>query len=186
MKNPTDNELCDSLIQKLTTALHLNQFTAIGLNQTLNRFIAQKANRLSINHYDHTGTRYMEDSPYDDDPNINPQLTEKFFINSKYFLQLDSTNKKFDHIIDLALTSTKAYKTFFTNSIVLHFYLTFSHQKKEKFTANRFTGTSYTVPQHCRFMFVISKNTIFLNFTYCNESTKLHGGIRRCDPVCQI
>ena len=42
MNNPTGNELCDSRFLQLTTALHLKQFTTIGLNQTLNRFSAKK------------------------------------------------------------------------------------------------------------------------------------------------
>ena len=94
INKPTNNELCFSLILQLTNALRLNQLIAIGLNQTPNRFIAQKVNRFSINHYDFNVTRYMEDSPYDDDPNINPQLTEKFFINLDYIFHLDSTKKK--------------------------------------------------------------------------------------------
>ena len=94
--NPADNEHCDSLILQLTitTALHLNQFTTIGLNQTLNRFIAQKAIRFSINHYDHPVNRYMEDSPEGNELDIKPQLTEKFFFKSEYIFCLDSTNKK--------------------------------------------------------------------------------------------
>ena len=51
--NPDDNELCQTRLYHATTALHEKQFTIIGLKQTLNRFTAQKANRLSINHYDH-------------------------------------------------------------------------------------------------------------------------------------
>ena len=90
MNNPTDNKLCDSLNFQLTTTFHLNQLTTIGLSQIPSRFIAQKANRFSFNHYDHTVTRYMEDSPYDNDPNYNPQLNEKFFSNSVYFFHLNS------------------------------------------------------------------------------------------------
>ena len=71
--NSANNKLCDTIIHHLTTALHENQFTTIGLNQTLNRFIAPKANQLSINHFVHAVARYMEEYPYDDDPNINPQ-----------------------------------------------------------------------------------------------------------------
>ena len=133
MNNRTDNELCDSLILQLTTALHLNHFITIGWNQTLNRVIAQKANRFSINHYDHTVTRYMENSPYDDDPNINPQLTEKFFIKSVYFFHLDSTIKKIYRIIDHALTNTEACEPFFNK--FNHFTLNFLAPKEKIFTA---------------------------------------------------
>ena len=44
----------------------------------------------------------MEDCPYDNDSNINPQLTEKLFMKLEYLFHLDSTNEKFDHIIDHA------------------------------------------------------------------------------------
>ena len=76
--NPEDNELCNSIIHQLTTALNANHFTTIELGQTLNRFIAPRANRFSINNYDHAVTRYMEDTPKEDDPNINPDYREDF------------------------------------------------------------------------------------------------------------
>ena len=50
--NTADNEFRDKIIHHLTTALQENQFITIGLSQTLNRFIAPKANTLSINPYD--------------------------------------------------------------------------------------------------------------------------------------
>ena len=96
-------------------ALHENQFTTPGLN----RFIAPKANQFSNNHYNHAVTRYIEDSPYDDDPHINPQLTENFFI-----FYLDSTNKKLDHIIDHALKTQKPMNRSFQFN---HFALTFNY-----------------------------------------------------------
>ena len=130
MNNPTDNELCDSLTEKLTTALHVNQFTTKGLNQTLNRFIAQKTNRFSINHYDHTVTTYMENSPFDKNPNINPQLTGKLFIGSDYIFHPDSTNKKFDLINDHPLTNTKSYELFFNK--LNHFLLMFNFLKPKE------------------------------------------------------
>ena len=49
-------------LHHLTTTLHEKQFTIIVLNQTLNRFVAQKANRLFINHYDHAIARSMEET----------------------------------------------------------------------------------------------------------------------------
>ena len=57
--NPADNELCQSRLEKLTTAPQEKQFTIIGLNQSLNRFVAPRANRISIIHYEHAFTRYM-------------------------------------------------------------------------------------------------------------------------------
>ena len=41
----------------------------------------------------------MEDTPNEDDPKTNPQLTGKVFIRSENKCHLDSTNKKFDNII---------------------------------------------------------------------------------------
>ena len=111
--NTADNELCDNIIHHLTAALHENHFITIGLSQTLNRFIAPKANRLSINPYDHAVIRYMEDSLLDDDPNVYPQQTEKIYIKSD--LQLDSTKKKFDHFIDHALKTLKLMNRSFIN-----------------------------------------------------------------------
>ena len=74
-KNPEDNELCQTQLHHLITELHEKQFTTIGLTRTLNRFVAQKANRFSINHYGHAIARYM-----DDDENTNLQQSDKFFI----------------------------------------------------------------------------------------------------------
>ena len=48
--NPDDNEFYQTRLYHLTTAFHEKQLTNIGLNQTLNRFTSQKANRFSINH----------------------------------------------------------------------------------------------------------------------------------------
>ena len=67
----------------------------------------------SIYYYDHAVTRY------DDDPNINPQLTEFFFFKLQYILHRDSANQKFDHIIDHASQNLRAYEHFFLiNSII--------------------------------------------------------------------
>ena len=60
--NPDDNVLCQTGLYRLTTALHEKQFTIIGLNQTLNRFTAQNANRFSFNHYNHAIARPKEDT----------------------------------------------------------------------------------------------------------------------------
>ena len=68
-----DNNFCDFIIHQLTTALHENQFTTIGLCETLNRLVAHKDYPLSINHYGHTVNRYGS-VPYDNDPNITHKL----------------------------------------------------------------------------------------------------------------
>ena len=44
----------------------------MGLNQTLTRFTAQKANRFSNNHYDHAIARPNEDMFSIDDTTANP------------------------------------------------------------------------------------------------------------------
>ena len=66
----------------------------MDLNQTLKIFTAPRASRFSIGHYDHAVTRYLEDSSHDDDPNVNPHLTEKLFIKSKQTFDQDSTSTK--------------------------------------------------------------------------------------------
>ena len=66
----------------------------------------------------------MEDSTYDDDPNSNPQLTKIIIMKSVYRLNLDTTNKKINHIIDHALKNTEAYILFFQK--LNHFALTFN------------------------------------------------------------
>ena len=95
----------------------------MGLNQTLNRFIASRANRISVKPYDHAITRYTENTPNEDYTNTNPQLTMKFFIEFEYIFHLDSTNKNFDKLIARALTNSNAYESFSTN--FYHFALTF-------------------------------------------------------------
>ena len=62
---------------QLTTALHEKQFTTKGLTQTIKRFVAQKTNRILINHSDHAIVRCMEDTVIEEDEKTNPQLTEK-------------------------------------------------------------------------------------------------------------
>ena len=68
--NAEDNGINQSPFHQLTTALHEIYFTAIGLPQTLNRLVAQKANRFSINHYDHAMGRYMEDTVLEEDEDL--------------------------------------------------------------------------------------------------------------------
>ena len=118
--NPDDNKLSQTRLYHLTTALHEKQFTTIGLNQTLNRFTAQKVNRYSINHYDYAIARPNEDIFSNDDTNANPQLTEKFFIQSFYVFTTNRINKTYDHIISAALRDTKAYDS--VNLITFHYF----------------------------------------------------------------
>ena len=54
----------------------------------------------------------MEDYTNEDDPNTNPQVTKNFFIRTEYVFHLNSTNKKFDKFIAIALTNTKAYESY--------------------------------------------------------------------------
>ena len=92
--NPDDNKLCQTRLYHLNTALHEKQFTTIGLNQRLNRFTARKANRFSINHYNHAIELPNEDIFSNDDTNAKPQLTETFFIKCSYVFTINCLNKK--------------------------------------------------------------------------------------------
>ena len=128
--NQEDNESCQTRLHHLNTALHEKQFTTIGLTQTVNSFVTQKENRISLNHYDHAIARYMEDTFLEDDNNANPQLTEKFFIKFQYLFVINCMNKNYDHIISTALRDTKTY-----NSYVIkfnHFSLTFIFLKPKE------------------------------------------------------
>ena len=146
---------------------------------------------------------------YDDDPNINSQLTEKFLIKSQYIFHLDGTNKKLDHIIDHALTNTEAYEPFFNK--FNQFALTFNfftpnerdiHCSPEvmlkmnltqmytyyKSIQRHFIHSCPTRNPHHRYMFINSKfkSPYFLNFTYCIKSTNVHGIFRNYDPIRQM
>ena len=198
--NPDDNELCQNRLYHLTTALHKKQFTTIGLNQTLTRFFTQKANRFSINQYDHAIARPNEDIFSNDDTNANHQLTEKFFIKSSYIFTINCL-KKYDHIISAALRDTKAYNSYFSK--LNHFSLTFnfltpkerdihcSHQIMLR-TKQTYTYTYYKLIQHHyttntrsrnphhRFQSFNFKYTspFLLNFTYCIKDTNMQGLLR--------
>ena len=91
--NPDKKDLCHIRLYHLATALHEKQFTTIGLNQTLNRFTVQKANRFSNKHYDHAIALPNEDNFLDDDTNANPQLAEKFFFKSQYVFPINCLKK---------------------------------------------------------------------------------------------
>ena len=68
----------------------------------------------------------MEDSSYDDDPNINPQLNENILRKSEYIFHLKSTKKIVGHTIDHAIKNTKAFQTFLFLQKFNHFALTFN------------------------------------------------------------
>ena len=57
----------------------------------------------------------MEDTPNEDDPNTNLQITENFFFVSEYVVHIDSTNKKIDNIVAGEPTTTKAYESNLNN-----------------------------------------------------------------------
>ena len=95
--NPADNEICQSRLHQPTKALHEKQFTTIGLTQTSNSFVAQKANRMSIKQYDHAIGRYMENTVIEEDENTSTQLTEKIFIKSEHVFVINSMKKNYDN-----------------------------------------------------------------------------------------
>ena len=104
--NPDDNELCSTRLYHLTPALQEKHFTDIGYNQTLTRFTAQKANRFSIDQYDHGIARSNAAIFLDDDTNANTQLAENFLMKSRYAYTINCMNKKYDNIISTALRAT--------------------------------------------------------------------------------
>ena len=201
--NPADIALRDTIIHHLTIALHVDQFTTIGLNQTLNRFIAPTANWFSIKCYDHAVTRSMEDYPYDDDPKIKLKLTEIF----SYYQNLYSTLialKKFDNIIDdshiypsakifhkishfaLAFNflTPKERDIYCSQEIMLKTKLTNKYTYYE-FMQKDFIHSSLSRNPHLPFIIINSKYTspYFLSFSFCIKSNNLHGILRIYDPI---
>ena len=73
--NPDDKELCQTQTYHLTSTPTAKQFTDMDI---INH--SPKANRFSIDYYDHSVTRANEHIFLDDDKNANLQITEKFFI----------------------------------------------------------------------------------------------------------
>ena len=67
----------------------------------------------------------MKESPNETDPNINAQLTKKFFINLEYIFHLDSTNKKRCHIIDHTLAKKKLTNHSSVSLTTFHLQLVF-------------------------------------------------------------
>ena len=79
----------------------------------------------SIEYYDHNIIRSNQGQFLDDDNFANPQITEKFFIQSSYIFTLNILDKKHDHIISEALSDIQAYESFHkkfqTFSLTFHF-----------------------------------------------------------------
>ena len=94
-------------------------------SQALTRITAPKANEFSIDRYDHHIIRANEDIFLDDDKLANPQLTEKFFIETSNVFTLNSLDKKYDHVISAALRNIQAYDFYFNKfnifSLTFHF-----------------------------------------------------------------
>ena len=181
----------------------------MGHKQSPIRFTAPKANEHSIDHYDHNIKRPNEDIFLNEDKFANPQLTEKFFIETPYVFTLSTLDKKYDHIISTALRDIQAYDSYFNN--FNHFSLTFlfltakerdlhcSHdvmlrtKQTQTYTYYKFIQHHYTqnTPArqvHHRYQYINSKYTspFFLNITYCIKDTNLQGILRNYDPITQM
>ena len=203
---PKNNEVSSTLLYLLTTALSLSQFTQIGYQQSVTKLTASKANTHSIDYYDRNIIRPNEVICLLDDPNTNPQLTEKFFIKTSYTFTHNILVKKHDKVISAALRSTNAYKSYFNKfnhfSLIFHFLtlkerdLHCSHKimlrtkQTHTYTYYKFIESHYThnTPARqlrYRFQYFSSKHTsqFFLNFTYCVKDTNLQGTLRNYDPI---
>ena len=204
-----DNENCEDMLHKLTTALKLQQFTYIGFKKLVKEFTAPRANDFTIEYYDHNIIRSNHDQFLDDDRFANPQLTEKFFITTPYIFTINIFDKRHDQIISGALINTHAYQSFLEKfdlfSLTFHFLtpqerdLHCSHdimlrtKQTHTYTYYRFIQNHFHLhtpsrQPHHRFQFINSKYTspFFLNFTYCIIDTNLHGILRNYDPINQM
>ena len=197
------------MLYRLTTPLTARQFTYVGYKKSLKIHTAPRANEYTLEYYDHNIIRANQDQFLDDDRIANPQITEKFFIKTPYVFTLNIFDRKFDHIISEALTSTQAYESFKERfqifSLTFHFLapherdLHCSHdimlRTKQthtysyyRFIQNHFDLHTPSRQPHHRFQFINSKYTspYFLNFTYCIKDTNLHGILRNYDPITQM
>ena len=197
------------MLYRLTTPLTARQFTYVGYKKSLKIHTAPRANEYTLEYYDHNIIRANQDQFLDDDRFANPQITEKFFIKTPYVFTLNIFDRKFDHIISEALTSTQAYESFKERfqifSLTFHFLapherdLHCSHdimlRTKQthtysyyRFIQNHFDFHTPSRQPHHRFQFINSKYTspYFLNFTYCIKNTNLHGILRNYDPITQM
>ena len=93
-------------------------------SQALTRITAPKANEFSNDRYDHHIIRANEDIFLDDDKLANPQLTEKFFIETSNVFTLNSLDKKYDQHSAAALRNIQAYDFYFNkfNNFSLSFH----------------------------------------------------------------
>ena len=197
------------MLYRLTTPLTARQFTYVGYKKSLKIHTAPRANEYTLEYYDHNIIRANQDQFLDEDRFANPQITEKFFIKTPYVFTLNIFDRKFDHIISEALTSTQAYESFKERfqifSLTFHFLapherdLHCSHdimlRTKQthtysyyRFIQNHFDLHTPSRQPHHRFQFINSKYTspYFLNFTYCIKDTNLHGILRNYDPITQM
>ena len=204
-----DIERNKDMLYQLTTPLTARQFTYVGYKKSLKTHTAPRANEYTLEYYDHNIIRANQDQFLDDDRFANPQITEKFFIQTPYIFTLNIFDRKFDHIISEALTDTQAYESFKERfqifSLTFHFLapherdLHCSHdimlRTKQthtysyyRFIQNHFDLHTPSRQPHHRFQFINSKYTspFFLNFTYCIKDTNLHGILRNYDPITQM
>ena len=204
-----DIERNKDMLYRLTTPLTARQFTYVGYKKSLKIHTAPKANEYTLEYYDHNIIRPNHDQFLDEDRFANPQITEKFFIKTPYVFTLNIFDRKFDHIISEALTSTQAYESFKERfqifSLTFHFLaphekdLHCSHdimlrtKQTHTYTYYRFIQNHFDLhtpsrQPHHRFQFINSKYTspYFLNFTYCIKDTNLHGILRNYDPITQM
>ena len=204
-----DTDRNKDMLYRLTTPLTARQFTYVGYKKSLKIHTAPRANEYTLEYYDHNIIRANQDQFLDDDRFANPQITEKFFIKTPYVFTLNIFDRKFDHIISEALTSTQAYESFKERfqifSLTFHFLapherdLHCSHdimlRTKQthtysyyRFIQNHFDLHTPSRQPHHRFQFINSKYTspYFLNFTYCIKDTNLHGILRNYDPITQM
>ena len=204
-----DTDRNKDMLYRLTTPLTARQFTYVGYKKSLKIHTAPRANEYTLEYYDHNIIRANQDQFLDEDRFANPQITEKFFIKTPYVFTLNIFDRKFDHIISEALTSTQAYESFKERfqifSLTFHFLapherdLHCSHdimlRTKQthtysyyRFIQNHFDLHTPSRQPHHRFQFINSKYTspYFLNFTYCIKDTNLHGILRNYDPITQM
>ena len=209
--NNTPHEVEKSKLDlfRLTTALTPRQFTHVGYKKQLKIFTALRANDYSIENYDHNITRPNQDQFLDEDKFVNPQLTEKIFIQTPYIFTLSSPDKIHDHIISEALIDIQAYELLYDNfqtfSLTFHFLtpkerdlhcsrdILLRTKQTHTYTYYRFNQNHFNVhtpsrQPHYRFQFNNSKYTslFFLNFTYCIKNTSFQGILRNYNPITQM
>ena len=76
------------MLYRLTTTLTPRQSTYVGYKKLLKTFTAPRANKFTIEYYDHNIIRPNQDQFLDEDRFANPQLTEKFFIKTSLYSHL--------------------------------------------------------------------------------------------------